>query len=381
MSAEYGGCPDRRFFLDQQRFSVADAVISEPEGLCLVFFRRRILCRFFLRFCMIFRGCIRFFRIRWSLRKNRLLRRIFIAVCGGILRQPASQFPCAVAQHAVNVFRGCVRAGQRLCVRRDGDCLKAFRPMLMQQNLRQVAAQRSVFAEACFCMCMQDDLRLFTDQDRLGGCRFVQAADEYICPDIAVVRVLVFLRFFFPADQIALLPFITVFTVRMCFRHCMARFRMCVRLDFHKCADECAGIVVAGLIMQMDDAGGIVGVFLCKCAVKRLLQAKSDLCIAACVMPVCSGCHGDGGVDQRIAGCTCNKDCKADQSQTVPLPVFVRLAIALCFERGKQFHAWEPPADESMRESQREYGKVRGIQLHYIQRGFTFQASDLKMGK
>ena len=160
----------------------------------------------------------------------------------------------------------------------------------------------------------------------------------------------------------------------MCFRHCMARFRMCVRLDFHKCADECAGIVVAGLIMQMDDAGGIVGVFLCKCAVKRLLQAGSDLCIAACVMPVCSGCHGDGGVDQRIAGCTCDKDCKADQSQTVPLPVFVRLAIALCFERGKQFHAWEPPADESMRESQREYGKVRGNSTLLYPTGFYFSS-------
>ena len=120
MSAEYGGCPDRRFFLDQQRFSVADAVISESEGLCLVFFRRRILCRFFLWFRMIFRGCIRFFRIRWSLRKNRLLRRIFIAVCGGILRQPASQFPCAVAVFVqVSV---CVSAGTAIVSKHSGPC-------------------------------------------------------------------------------------------------------------------------------------------------------------------------------------------------------------------------------------------------------------------
>ena len=268
MSAEYGGCPDRRFFLDQQRFSVADAVISEPEGLCLVFFRRRILCRFFLWFRMIFRADIRFFRILLESPGRTGSSAASSSPSAGassVSPQVSSHVP--VAQHAVNVFRGCVRAGQRLCVRRDGDCLKAFRPVLMQQNLRQVAAQCSVFAEARFCMCMQDDLRLFTDQDRLWQAHIGSAnrrPRKISCPDIAVVRVLVFLRFFFPADQIALLPFITVFTVRMCFRHCMARFRMCVRLDFHKCADECAGIVVAGLIMQMDDAGGIVGAFLCQ---------------------------------------------------------------------------------------------------------------------
>ena len=146
-SVKCGGRPLGRFLFDKQRLSVADAVISEPEGLnrrfiCLVCRVLRVrsgflrLIRVFLCFFLIFL-IFRVFRFFRSLR----LCRGLLGVSGlrAALRQPAGQLPGTVAQGVVNMRRVCVRAGQRLRIHRDGNGRKAFLAMLMRQNLRQPA--------------------------------------------------------------------------------------------------------------------------------------------------------------------------------------------------------------------------------------------------
>ena len=183
-------------------------------------------------------------------------------------------------------------------------------------------------------MRMRHELRPFADQDGLGSRALVQTADKYFCPCMAVVRVLVRFGFLFAADQLALLPRIAVLRVRMRLRRLIARLRMRVRLSLFEQADEHTGSVVAILIVQMENPGRIFGVRLREGAGERLLRFGDDLRVAARVMRMRRARHGDGGMNERIAGRACDKNRKADQRQPVPLPAPARPAMAVRFEHG-----------------------------------------------